>query len=149
MEKVAISLPDVEVPAKRVQTFGKFSGVVKDFVNLELSPVVEAAVKHGRLNFWQAVVNGCRSLFPAGIHEEHATTGSEAGADKPPELCESLSRHMGKPKPEKDGIELLGGLPLEQVCVNIVNKRGAEPCGVYGEHLRRTIERGQVRSEGE
>ena len=139
-----ISLPDVEVPAKLVQTLGESGGVVEDLVNLELSPVVEAAAKHRRLWLWQAVVNGCRSLLVAGIHEEHATTGSEAGMDKLPEFCESLRGNMGKPKAEKHRVELLGGLPLEQVSLNIANTRGAEPGGIDGKHLGRTIKRGQV-----
>src|SRR5215469_9136282 len=115
MEKVMVSLPDVEMPAKLAQTLSQIGRLIEHLVNLELPPVVEAAAKHGRFRLRQAMVNRCRSVLVAGIHKKHASPGSEAGTDKLPKIGEPLRRNMGKPKAEKHGVKLPGRLPLEQV----------------------------------
>ena len=55
-----IRLSDVDLPAKSAQAAGEFSGVVEDFIDLILTPVVQTASEHGGIRFWKAVVNGCR-----------------------------------------------------------------------------------------
>jgi len=108
-----VSLADFELPAKLAQTFGQVGGLVKDFVNFKLPPVVKTAAQHRRLQFRQAVVDGGRSRITAGIHEEHAATWGKTGTDKLPKLREPLRRNVGKPESKKHNVELLARLPLE------------------------------------
>src|SRR5262245_17323738 len=126
VDKVPPARPYVTASAERGEESLDVAGLVEDFHDVELPPVVESSPRDARA-VERGLVTRRRVLLPQAVHEKDAATRAQRLPNDGPERVEPRRRDVRKPEREEHEVEAPVGLAGAEVGADVVHLSRLKP----------------------